>query len=289
MLSLALALALSAPATPIPSRTRPPGQEQDRHQERQQDRDGGDGAEREDYDPAVIEAAVTELDRVFATRVEGAIVSALLRYRELEHPDVIARVAGALRHRKAGVRRTAIEVLRWMEHEDALAALEKSCREDERLRRDADLLSRTLRAIGQHADPSSLDLFASLPFESKEEDVVRARIRGLGRIRSVRAVDALLALMDTEEGWDPIAFAPDFRLSLQVLTGVDRGVSPSGWKRWREECGDELEVSPKLPELPREARIDWCTYWDLPLEIEEPEGGARGGRKRVHEEEERRG
>lgn len=227
------------------------------------------------YDPAVIEAATAELDKVFATRLEGAIVSALLRHKELEHPDVIARVAKALGNRKSGVRRTAVHVLRFMEHEDALEALVRSFEEDARLRRDADLAERTLRAIGQHAEPSTFELYAEPPFPLVEEGVVRARIRGLGWLRERRSVELLMKLLEGGQGWKVLDHVEDLRVTLFVLTGVDRGRNPADWTKWWAEHGEEFELPEDQPLLPRKFLIDWCTYWELSFVVHEPEGRRR--------------
>ena len=226
-----------------------------------------DDQEVESLSPAV-EQALKELDNALETKIEGMIVSVLYRHKDLVHPAVIERFASSLKHRKPGVRKTALVALRFMDHEDALKALIKFCEKDKRIRIDRDQLERTLRALGQHADERSRELFTKPPYESVDETVIRARIRSLGRIRSKQSVVDLMAMFKTKEEWKPVDFTNDFRLSLVVLTGVDRGTNPADWQRWWKEAKEELEVSESLPKLELSDLREWCNYWELPL----PEG-----------------
>jgi len=233
--------------------------------------------------PPAVEQALKELDNALETKIEGMIVSVIFRHKELVHPAVIERFASALKHRKPGVRKTALAALRFMDHEDALLALIKFCEKDKRIRIDRDQLERTLRAIGQHADERSRELFTKPPYESVDETVIRARIRSLGRLRSKQSVIDLMAMYETKEEWKPVDFLDDFRLSLMVLTGVDRGTNPADWKRWWKDAEEDLVIPERLPKLELLDLREWCNYWELPLPegVETPEDGEhrRRGKK----------
>ena len=229
--------------------------------------------------PPAVEKAITELDSVLETRIEGAIVSALIRHGELVHPAVIERVAEALQNRKPGVRKTAISVLRFMDHEEALAALVKFCKEDKRLRLNLDILERTVRAIGQYGEPSTRMLFVEPPFEPSNEHIIRARIRSLGRIRTKEAVVDLMEMTEAKGEWKAFDFTADFRLSLMMLTGEDLGISLGEWQRWWNKAKVEFTVPEELPKLKGIDLLEWCNYWELPLPVsdeEEPEHRRRG-------------
>ena len=248
-----------------------------------------DGNSRQEPDPVKVEEVLAGLDKAQAMHSESALINALIDCQEVEDKAVIERVAAALKHRKTGVRKTAVNVLRWMKHPEALAALAKSYKQDKRLHQLPDLVSRTLRAIGQHAEPSSLDLFVNPPAEWKDDAIVRARIRGIGRLRTKAAVAALIALIDSKQAWNVHDYAADFRISLRVLTGVDQGPHLADWKLWWRDNREAVVVGEKLPKLPPEVVREWRTYWGLPIEADanDKAGHGRSGRRRDHHKKER--
>jgi len=159
------------------------------------------------------------------------------------------------------VRAATIQSLRFLEHGDALALLHRTLASDKKLRKDEQLTASLIKAIGQHSDPSSVDVLADHMFETKDYEVNRARILGLGRIRTREALAALLALMKGADQHTVDRFMAEFRLSLMVLTGLDRGPTSAPWQEWWRENEKSFRVSADPPALPRPIALRWANYW----------------------------
>ncbi len=76
----------------------------------------------------------------------------------------------------------------------------------------------------------------------------------------------------------------DVRLSLMRLTGVDRGVSPEEWQRWRRDAPRDFEVAEVAPRLPDMEQNMWNAFWGL-----ERVGEGDRRRERRGQDPERRG
>jgi len=185
-----------------------------------------------------------------------------------------------LRHDDPFVRDAAIEALGRMQHPDALKALHDALKRDRKALQAAPTrYAALLRAIARHGQESSISYLVEDPFQSADRGVITARILGLANIRSPRSVDELIRLMrSSRHTWEG-AQMPDFRLALMVLTGADMGTDRQLWINWYGDHKAKIEIAAVPPELPRELRKRWNSFWGL---TEEKDKGAeapmRGGK-----------
>lgn len=210
-----------------------------------------------------VKAAVAELEKAFKDGETAVRVKAIENGAQVVDAQVIACLSKGLRDRESQVQKSAIEALRFMNHPDALKALEQTARQDKKIAKDVDLFTALLRAIGQHAHPSSIAILADDVWAVPDNGVIQARILGLGRIRANAAVEALFDLMKVAGSLKMQPFMDDFRLALMVLTSADQGTSQELWQRWWNENRSKLKVAPQAPELPPMLQRKWNYYWGL--------------------------
>ncbi len=234
-------------------------------------REPADGPSAEDV--ARVESA---LDQAYRANDEKAIQAALEAAQGVPHAAVVRKVVVALNDERPEVVLAAVQALRWLAHPAAVEALERLARDKKRMK-SPELFGAVLRALGQHAAPSSIAILARDPFEPKDHTCVRARIFGLGRIRSVESLEALIGILGTTgpDGRERRVqgHMDDARLSLMLLTGVDQGRSPELWERWWRANKKTFRIPDQAPLLPRELREPWDQFFGLPMEYE------RGGRR----------
>jgi hypothetical protein len=213
-----------------------------------------------------VQATLMDLKAALKTRELSAIQTALERAGEVPHQDVVGLVAKAFRDDRKEVRHAAIATLRYMDHGEALIALHRLAK-DKKWMCEKEYAPSILRAIGQHADPSSLKILSADPARTPFHEATRARILGLGNIRKGESIHALIKLMNVTGGNQRNlkqrygAFNKDFRLSLIVLTGTDQGTNPELWERWWRKNKKTFAVSAKPIPLPKSLRYRWDSYW----------------------------
>ena len=212
---------------------------------------------------AQVEATLEALEAAYRAKADGPKSNALLRARDVVAPRVIDKVAEGLRFESVEVRTSVLEALRWMDHPDALQALHRIYKSKRDVRRHEQLNGVLLRAIGQHGDPSSVDVLAEDGGEAPGSDATRARILGLGKIRDKRALEALMKRLKRGKPARIRSRMDDYRLSLVVLTGVDRGSKPEAWSSWWNKNKKDFRVAPELPEVPRASLARWQEYWGI--------------------------
>jgi len=217
---------------------------------------------------AEVQRACAELEEALRAKDEKALARALEAAQAVDHADVVKRVAKALDDSRASVRLAALQALRFLDVPEALSELHRLAKDKKRLR-EPDLGAALLRAIGEHADPSSAALLAREPFDPPRGDCVKARIYSLARIRTREALEGLLAMVaTTAQGNHPRPITPyleDARLALVVLTGTDQGKTPERWEEWWRANRRGFELPAERPALPRELAEQWATYWGLAL------------------------
>jgi len=218
--------------------------------------------------PAQVAEARGALDAALRSGALGELLAALEAAQRVPHPEVVKRVARALRDERKEVQLAALASLRWSSHPDALAALTQA-QEERRWKDDRELLLASLRAIGQHGDPRSVGLLARDPFEPHDHAIWRARIFGLARIGTEPALEALLGILGaTTTGRPPerrvAPLMPEMRTALVLLTGVDLGLSPELWEDWWRTNRKRYRPPQEPPLLPRDLRERWDEFWGLP-------------------------
>lgn len=218
-------------------------------------------------DPAVVEATLEKLEAAYSSKEVPEIVAAFEAARPVLDKQVIREVARGMKHKAPEVQAAAIETLRWMKHPAALDALHNAYERNKPLMKDDELSTRVLKAIGQHAAPSSLEVLEDNPFGTTYHKAVQARIYSLGRIRTDDALEATFKMMNKAGAGrrgNNNRYVNEFRVSLTVLTGVDRGPRREDWVAWWNDNKRTFEVAPDLPNIPKEIRRKWFRYWEEP-------------------------
>ena len=161
------------------------------------------------------------------------------------------------------LRRAALEALRFTDHKSALLLLHKECKRNSALRGDEQLGPLLFRAIGQHSNPSSIELLQNKLYSETSRNIVRARLYSIANIRDTKALETLFAIQRSAKGTAVKKYAREMRLCLIQLTGVDRGESPDRWREWWKENHRDFEVPEKAPLMPRELQRAWDSYWGI--------------------------
>ncbi len=231
-------------------------------------------------DAKVIEETLRGLEEAFRSSEPKAKAGALERAAEVADPKVVEAIARALGDSEREVVLAALQSLRWQRHPSSLEALHRAYKTRRELKKDDELSAALLKAIGQHADPRSIQILCDEPFETPSYPAIQARILGLGRIRSIESIQALMDLLKSTHQNSIDRFMDDFRLSLAVLTGTDQGPTSALWLRWWNDHKKDFVVPAELPELPHTMEMRWYGYWNL-----EPPG--RRGKRREDRGEDR--
>jgi len=178
-------------------------------------------------------------------------------------PKVAAAVAKALADKEIPVRIAAIDALGRMEHRSALEELHKYYQSNKHaLHEEEKLFPELLRAIGRHGHESSVTILSDDPFGQKYHKAIEARIYALGNIRSVKAVEALLDLMKIAGNGKTQPYMAELRLSLEHLTGEDRGPTRAEWLRWWNDHKSGYALPKSAPELKGASAKKWQRFWD---------------------------
>ena len=212
-------------------------------------------------DPKRVQAAVSGLEKAWKSENTAERVRALQASVGLGDAALVKLVARGLRDREAEVQQAAIEVLRFAEHPDALKELEALAREERPLRKDPALFAALLRAIGQYGSAGSIRLLGDDLWSNQDARVQKARILGLGRIRTREALERLLELLKSAGPQRIDACMPDFRLALAALSGTDQGNFEAGWQQWWSEHRAQWKPEVRRPALPRDLERSWQVYW----------------------------
>lgn len=210
-----------------------------------------------------VEAAVAKLEAVFEKKDHGEIYTGLQAITPLAHEDVIEiYVDEGLAHRSMDVKRASIEALGVIKHEDALEALHKHAKKNKKaLKKDADQFVPLLRAIAQHQSEDSIPVLIDGIFTSDDNDIVQARILGLGKIRSRKSVEELFSIMRKTDRRKVQRRMNDVRLALCVLTHVDEGTDQDRWTAWWNDNKKTFELPNVEPIMPKDLARRWGNFW----------------------------
>jgi hypothetical protein len=213
--------------------------------------------------PELIEEATTKLEEAYKSKDTDEITAALNTYGRTLDAKVVKEVAKGLKHKESEVQAASIEALRFNQHPDALDALHKTFTGDKNLRKNDELYTALIKAICQHGSAKSIPLLSKNPLNKVTHDVARARILGYGMIRDADSVEGLIKLMQSVTYRQREPYMEDFRTSLYLLTGVDKGTNTQAWIKYWNDNKKTLEVPTEIPKLPELAQIRWNRYWGL--------------------------
>ena len=200
-------------------------------------------------DAAQAKSAIAELDKALRGSDTALKLKAIQMHGAIADAEIAHLLGRGARDKEPAIQGAAIQALRWLEQPEALKELHAIARSEKALRKDPVAYARLLQAIGQHGDASSIPFLVDDVTTVPEHVVLEARILGLGRIRSVAAVEALVELMKVTGAQRIQNLMPDFRLALARLTGVDKGQSQPLWQEWWNAERVKLRVEPGEPEL----------------------------------------
>ena len=214
---------------------------------------------------AQADAAVKALKEGLASKEAATRVAALRAAADVPHADVAKAVAVALKDKDENVEIAAMEALGKLRTPEGLKELIRAA-SDKQLRKNARLFSTLLKAIGRHGDPSAIAVLSDSPWDNTDTAVIRARIYGLGNIRDVRAIDALMEMMNKGSPLpgEDAPFMPDFRVALARLTGTDQTTNKSLWQTWWKNNKKGFQVSDEQLAMPADLQAKWDEYWGTP-------------------------
>jgi len=209
-----------------------------------------------------IDEAVAALRAAFAQKDPELRITALNDHR-VPAPEIVSFQAQGLRSKDLKIKQAALEALRFTDHKDALRLLHKECKRNSSLRTHEQLGPLLFKAIGQHADPSSITLLRDKIYSGQSRELVRARLFGLANIRDRKSLETLIELLRGAKIEVVKRYGRDLRLCLMQLTGVDRGESPDRWREWWSENKRGFELPEKAPLMPLELQRAWDSYWGI--------------------------
>ncbi len=222
-----------------------------------------------------VKGAVDTLKAAFKSKDEGAITAAIERTGGVMHPKVVHELARGLRYKDRGVRMVTIDTLGWMKYEPALKQLHRFLRRRKHMyKQDEEMFALTLKSIGRHGSAKSIDVLSRHPFRGLTIASGRARIHGLGRIRDIRSVEALikgsqlvgpLQIRGRRAGAEH-RFTDEFLLSLTILTAQEFGRNRHEWQRWWHENKRTFKVPDQLPPLSEKMEKLYESYWGEPYD-----------------------
>ena len=216
-------------------------------------------------DAATVKAVVARVTDGLKSGNPDLAIDGLRAAHGVSAPEVVAAVARGLKTRDYAVKQATIETLRLLDHPDALVALENFARREKRfLRNDPGLYAQVLRAAAWHGKEGTIDLLVSDIWAFPDYTVIKARVLGLARIRSDKALEELFKLTNKAGRAKVDPFMSELRLALAELTGTDQGESLDLWWRWWNTNRKGFRVPPQRPELPKLLELQWNAYWQVP-------------------------
>ncbi|MDA1266124.1 MAG: hypothetical protein O2816_13670 [Planctomycetota bacterium] len=254
MLSIPLALALVFPIAQDEDKPVPPSKE-------------------------VVKAAIERIEEAFAKETPDEIAASIQQLELLPHEDVIdALVDAGLTHKERDVVGASIQVLGMVKHDDALDALHGYYKKHKKnFKRDYEQGALLLRSIALHENPDSIELLDDDVFEVKSTDLARARIYGLGRIRTNASLETLMGLLKKTDRRKVKNRMNDLRLALIILTHQDHGADQDAWVAWWNDNKKTFAVPGEMPRLTEELANRWGRYWGEPRQYErQKRRGERG-------------
>lgn len=224
-----------------------------------------------------IEAMVERLEAAFAPKTELGERLAAVEAAGAVPADAVAKALRAgLDDEEKELTLLTLGVLATMPVDEAYDQLERFHKKDRRLKKDADLLEASFKALAWQANPDAIDLFTDKLFNNTSNKVVKARILGLGMIRDPESVEALIDIMKAQPPKQKNQYMGEIALALTVLVGeTDCGKSDERWVAWWNDHKRDLEVPAEMPEINKAQQRAWNLYWGIKNDRKKDEDGPR--------------
>jgi hypothetical protein len=228
-------------------------------------------------DPKVVRETVDKLKAALKQRDPAVRMTTINDATRVLDAEVVKYIGKGLNDSELTVRMAAVEALRYMKHPDAVKTLESKIKRDRKVHKDAEYYSILLKAMSQHGNPSSISILKDKAFANTEDSIVIARIYGLGHIRSKESIEAIIDLMTSAGRKKANPFMSHFRISLMMLTGVDKGKTREPWFQWWNDNKKTFELPKEPPLMPKQLQNRWDRYWGYDYKRERPKKrGDRG-------------
>ncbi|MHC4473992.1 MAG: HEAT repeat domain-containing protein [Planctomycetota bacterium] len=191
-------------------------------------------ARMEELDEAVVKKTVAEFEKAWRGWEEGKKIAEMQDLSETSHDLVSAAIAKkGLRDRSPEVRAQSAEALGVMKRENVVPALIAAMKKNEK---EIDVYLGLIQALGEIGDPRAVDILSKDWWNQRIGEygvaAAKAKIRALGKIKHVTAVDALIdTFYVTKDEW--VSYVKDeLILSLRKLTRQDFRYDRKAWKAW---------------------------------------------------------
>jgi HEAT repeat protein len=225
--------------------------------------------------------ALADLAAAFPKGSSSEQISALRAAQTINTPAVSKAIAKeGLESKDGSVQLAAMRALGQMPNEESVKALEHAYRSHQAAQKDEAFFVTLITELGRLGDPGSVALLADKPFKNGTQQTSRARIYGLGNIRTKQAVEALIKGIQlqgpTARGMfstNTDVLLPDFQTALTVLSGQDQGADRNLWTKWWRTQGKTFEVEAELPVIPARLEKRWEDFWGRPYPVEQPVDG----------------
>lgn len=206
-----------------------------------------------------VEVTLDQLDQALIAQDSGEIIRLLGTVHGVGNGRITAAAGEALRHPDVGVRGAGVEALRHAESPQALELLHAFFGQRKTLQANAGLLAQLLQATAQHGQISSLTHLIRGGFTNDTDQVLRARILGLGNLHAKGSLDRLMKGLAQVSPDQRLLHMDEFRLALVRLSGKDWGMDSGAWLTWWEKA----KPKHRTPEakLPAALQPEWDAYW----------------------------
>lgn len=217
--------------------------------------------------------ALNKIKTALKSESDVVLLDAIEYAAEVEDKKVIGEFYKLLKHKSADVRLAALEAMRFNKHDEALKRL-LSFGSNKLLEDDAEYLAEYIYALGQKADKKAAKLIKNdlVMTSAHDEDVLRAKVYSLGRIREVDSIETLLKLSQSgggggrgrggRRGGRVVKMRVEIQTSLAVLTGVELGDDVLDWTGWWSDNKRSFKMSKAESKVDdRKLQAKWDSLW----------------------------
>ena len=218
-------------------------------------------------DPA---EALDKIKAAIKSESDIVILDAIVYAAEVEDKKIIGEFYKLLKHKSADVRLAALEAMRFNNHAEALKRL-ISFGSNKLLENDPEYLAEYIYALGQKADKKAAKLIENdlVMTRAHDEDVLKARVYSIGRIREVDSIETLLQLSQSGGGRNgrgggrrTVKMRVEIQTSLAVLTGVELGNNVLDWTSWWSDNKRSFKMSKAESKIDdRKLQAKWDSLW----------------------------